>query len=152
MKKTKIAHTVILDTYRVLQDNEIHNSIAAAFRQNSHSSADIPNILGMVFPKQAANNSTRICHLQQRMIEGRGENCILYITILVMLGVVQEHAVLPKVIIANAQAYVIANRTTGGIFNLIFHIFPTIIKSYSWNIESLHRAKFLMLFLPQMIY
>ena len=64
-----------------------------------------------------------------------------------MLGVVQEHAVLPKVIIANAQAYVIANRTTGGIFNLIF---PTIIKSYSWNIESLHRAKFLMLFLPRL--
>ena len=42
----------------------------------------------------------------------RSKLCILYITILVMLGVVQEHAVLPKVIIANAQAYVIANRTT----------------------------------------
>ena len=67
-----------------------------------------------------------------------------------MLGVVQEHAVLPKVIIANAQAYVIANRTTGGTSNLIFHI--SIIKSYIWNIESLHRAKFLMLFLPQIIY
>ena len=59
-EKKKIAHTVILDKFHVLQDNEIHNSIAAAFQQNSHSSADIPNILGMVFPKQAANDSTHI--------------------------------------------------------------------------------------------
>ena len=52
--------TYARNTFHMVQDNEIHNSIVAAFGQNCHSSVDIPNILGMVFPKQAANDSTRI--------------------------------------------------------------------------------------------
>ena len=36
------------DVSLMLRDNEIHNSFAAAFVQNCHTSGDIPNISGTV--------------------------------------------------------------------------------------------------------
>ena len=50
----KVNYTIGLhtqETTRTCQlsgDNEIHNSIPAAFEQNCHTSAQIPNITGMV--------------------------------------------------------------------------------------------------------